>query len=295
MKRTPLLYVVLAIILGSCARPVANFTLEGEEKVLSPIVFNNQSENATAYEWDFGDGNTSELAEPSHTYRQSGNYTISLKAINEKGKARVTEKAISIAPPEICLVEIETIHGSMLVELYDATPQHQDNFVKLVQEGYYDGLLFHRVIENFMIQGGDPKSKDAPAGQALGSGGPGYTIPAEFADSLVHIKGAIAAARTGDAVNPQKRSSGSQFYIVHGRSVTEQDLAQLEAQKGFRYTTRQKEAYLEHGGTPFLDRDYTVFGQVVEGFEVLDKLAAVPTDPRDRPKEDLKMKIRLIR
>jgi peptidyl-prolyl cis-trans isomerase B (cyclophilin B) len=295
MKRTPLFYVVLAIILSSCARPVANFTLEGETHVLSPIVFDNQSENATAYEWDFGDGNTSERAEPSHTYRQSGNYTISLKAINEKGKARVTEKAISIAPPEICLVEIETIHGSMLVELYDATPQHQDNFVKLVQEGYYDGLLFHRVIENFMIQGGDPKSKDAPAGQALGSGGPGYTIPAEFVDSLVHIKGAIAAARTGDAVNPQKRSSGSQFYIVHGRNVTEQDLAQLEAQKGFRYTTRQKEAYLEHGGTPFLDRDYTVFGQVVEGFEVLDKLAAVPTDPRDRPKEDLKMKIRLIR
>ena len=295
MKRTPLLYVVLAIIMGSCARPVANFSLQGEEKVLSPIVFDNQSENATTYEWDFGDGNTSELAEPSHTYRQSGNYTISLKAINEKGKARVTEQAVSIAPPEICLVEIETIHGSMLVELYDATPQHQDNFVKLVQEGYYDGLLFHRVIENFMIQGGDPNSKDAPSGQALGSGGPGYTIPAEFADSLVHIKGAIAAARTGDGVNPQKRSSGSQFYIVHGRNVTEQDLAQLEAQKGFRYTTRQKEAYLEHGGTPFLDRGYTVFGQVVEGFEVLDKLAAVPTDPRDRPKEDLKMKIRLIR
>ncbi|WP_425420331.1 peptidylprolyl isomerase [Phaeodactylibacter xiamenensis] len=295
MKRTPLLYVVLAIIMGSCARPVANFSLQGEEKVLSPIVFDNQSENATTYEWDFGDGNTSELAEPSHTYRQSGNYTISLKAINEKGKAKVTEQAVSIAPPEICLVEIETIHGSMLVELYDATPQHQDNFVKLVQEGYYDGLLFHRVIENFMIQGGDPNSKDAPSGQALGSGGPGYTIPAEFADSLVHIKGAIAAARTGDAVNPQKRSSGSQFYIVHGRNVTEQDLAQLEAQKGFRYTTRQKEAYLEHGGTPFLDRGYTVFGQVVEGFEVLDKLAAVPTDPRDRPKEDLKMKIRLIR
>jgi peptidyl-prolyl cis-trans isomerase B (cyclophilin B) len=274
---------------------VANFSLEGEEKVLSPIVFDNQSENATAYEWDFGDGNTSALAEPSHTYRQSGNYTISLKAINEKGKARVAEKAVSIAPPEICLVEIETIHGSMLVELYDATPQHQDNFVKLAQEGFYDGLLFHRVIENFMIQGGDPKSKDAPGGQTLGSGGPGYTIPAEFVDSLVHIKGAIAAARTGDAVNPEKRSSGSQFYIVHGRSVTEQDLARLEAQKGFRYTTRQKEAYLEHGGTPFLDRDYTVFGQVVEGFDVLDKLAAMPTDPRDRPKEDLKMKVRLIR
>lgn len=295
MKRRTLYFLALAIGLGSCARPVADFALEGEKEVLSPIFFDNQSENATAYEWDFGDGNTSALAEPEHAYRQSGTYTIALKAINEKGKTRTIEQEVSIAPPEICLVEIETIHGSMLVRLYDATPQHQDNFVKLAEEGFYDGLLFHRVIENFMIQGGDPESKDAKAGQALGSGGPGYTIPAEFTDSLIHIKGALAAARTGDAVNPQKRSSGSQFYIVHGRSVSEQDLAKLEAQRGFRYTTRQKEAYLKYGGTPFLDRNYTVFGKVVEGFDVLDKLAAVPTDPRDRPKEDLKMKVRLIR
>jgi peptidyl-prolyl cis-trans isomerase B (cyclophilin B) len=295
MKRIPLYLLILATVLGSCARPVAKFTLEGEPKVLSSITFGNQSENAVAYMWDFGDGNTSSQATPEHTYRQSGNYTIALKAINEKGKARVAEQEVSIAPPEICLVEIETIHGSMLVKLYDATPQHQDNFVKLAEEGFYDGLLFHRVIENFMAQGGDPKSKDSPAGQSLGSGGPGYTIPAEFIDSLLHIKGALAAARTGDAVNPQKRSSGSQFYIVHGRSVSDQDLAKLEAKKGFRYTTKQKEAYLEHGGTPFLDHDYTVFGQVVEGLDVLDKIAAVPTDPQNRPKEDLKMKIRLIR
>ncbi|MEQ8706938.1 MAG: peptidylprolyl isomerase [Phaeodactylibacter sp.] len=295
MRHTPLYIVVLAVALSSCARPVAKFNLEGEPSVLSPLDFDNLSENATTYEWDFGDGNTSAKAEPKHTYRESGTYTIALKAVNEKGKARIAQQEVSIAPPEVCLVEIETIHGSMLVQLYDATPKHQDNFLKLVEEDFYNGLLFHRVIENFMIQGGDPKSKDAPAGQPLGSGGPGYTIPAEFVDSLMHIKGALAAARTGDAVNPQKRSSGSQFYIVHGRSVTEQDLALLEAKKGFRYTTKQKEAYLERGGTPFLDRDYTVFGQVVEGFDVLDKLAAVPTNPGDRPKEDLKMKVRLIR
>lgn len=295
MKYTHFFFLAVAVLLSNCSRPVAKFAMEGEQQVLSSIAFENQSENAATYEWDFGDGNTSEQETPQHIYKESGTYTIALKAINEKGKAKITEQTVSIAPPEICLVEIETIHGSMLVQLYDATPQHQDNFIKLAQEGFFDGLLFHRVIENFMIQGGDPKSKSAPAGQALGSGGPGYTIPAEFVDSLTHVKGALAAARTGDAVNPTKRSSGSQFYLVHGRSVTEQDLARLEAQNGFRYTTKQKEAYLEHGGTPFLDRGYTVFGQVIEGLDVLDKLASVPTDPRDRPKEDLKMKVRLIR
>lgn len=287
--------LALAVAAGSCARPVAQFTIDEAPRVLSPLAFENQSEKATAYQWDFGDGNQSTEAEPVHTYRQSGNYTVTLKAINEKGKARATSQEVSVAPPTACLVEIETLYGSLLVKLHDATPQHQDNFVKLVEEGFYDGLLFHRVIQNFMIQGGDPQSKGAPEGKALGSGGPGYTLPAEFVDSLIHVKGAIAAARTGDAVNPQKRSSGSQFYIVHGKPVTESELARIEAKKGMRYTTLQKEAYLEFGGTPFLDREYTVFGQVIEGLDIIDKLASVPTDRRDRPKEDLKMKIRLIR
>ncbi len=284
-----------AIAAGSCARPVAKFAIDEEPRVLSPLAFDNQSEQATAYQWDFGDGNQSSEAEPVHTYRQSGNYTVTLKAINEKGKAQTISQEVAVAPPAACLVEIETIYGSLLVKLHDATPQHQDNFVKLAEEGFYDGLLFHRVIQNFMIQGGDPQSKAAPEGKPLGSGGPGYTIPAEFVDSLIHVKGALAAARTGDAVNPQKRSSGSQFYIVHGRPVTEAELAQIEAKKGMRYTTLQKEAYLELGGTPFLDREYTVFGQVIEGLDIIDKLASVSTDRRDRPKEDLKMKIRLIR
>jgi peptidyl-prolyl cis-trans isomerase B (cyclophilin B) len=183
----------------------------------------------------------------------------------------------------------------MTLKLSDETPQHRDNFIKLAEEGYYDGLIFHRVINGFMIQGGDPNSRNAAPGAQLGSGGPGYQVPAEFVDDLVHVKGAIAAARTGDNVNPQKMSSGSQFYIVHGKPMTEQELTMMESRKGIRYTPAQREAYLTHGGTPFLDRDYTVFGQVIEGLEVIDKIAASATDRGDRPKEDITMKIVVIK
>ncbi|TXB61884.1 peptidylprolyl isomerase [Phaeodactylibacter luteus] len=288
--------ILLALLISSCGRPVARFSLEStQQRVLQPIPFDNKSEKAVRYEWDFGDGKTAEAESPEHRYKASGAYTVTLTAYNEKGKARKASQTIEVAPPKACLVEIETELGSMIVELYDATPQHQDNFTKLAEEHYFDSLLFHRVINNFMIQGGDPQSKGAPGGQALGSGGPGYTLPAEFVDSLVHVKGALAAARTGDAVNPAKRSSGSQFYIVHGQQLTEDMLNRIEAQKGIRYTTDQREMYLELGGTPFLDREYTVFGRVIEGLDVIDRLASVPTDRRDRPQNDLRMKIRLIR
>lgn len=193
-----------------------------------------------------------------------------------------------------CRVEIRTEYGNMVVELYDGTPQHRDNFIKLAEEGYYDGLLFHRVIKQFMIQGGDPNSRNAAPGQPLGMGGPDYTIPAEFVDSLIHLKGALAAARTGDQVNPQKRSSGSQFYIVQGQPLTEDMLTMIESRKGFRYTKAQRDAYLQHGGTPFLDRDYTVFGRIVEGLDVIDKIAAVPTDRQDRPEKDVSMSITVV-
>jgi len=286
---------LLAFLAASCARPVAKFSVEGGKRVLEPVQLNNQSQKASRYQWDFGDGNTSEAESPAHKYKASGAYTIQLRAINEKGKTKTVEQKISIEPPKACLAELETEYGTMLVELYDATPKHQDNFVKLAEEGFYDSLLFHRVIQNFMVQGGDPESKNAGPGQALGSGGPGYTVEAEFVDSLIHLKGALAAARTGDAVNPQKRSSGSQFYIVHGQKMTEDMLNRIEAQKGIRYSKEQREAYMEMGGTPFLDRDYTVFGRVVEGLDVLDKIAGVQTDGRDRPVQDVQMKIRLIR
>jgi peptidyl-prolyl cis-trans isomerase B (cyclophilin B) len=183
----------------------------------------------------------------------------------------------------------------MTAELYDATPQHRDNFLKLAEEGYYNDLLFHRVIDGFMIQGGDPNSKNAAPGVGLGSGGPGYQVPAEFVDSLLHFKGAIAAARTGDQVNPEKKSSGSQFYIVQGSPVDNTSLDMIEKRKGVKYTPEQRAKYLETGGTPFLDHDYTVFGHIVSGFDVIDKIAQVEKDPRDRPRKDVKMTVKVIR
>lgn len=290
-----IVWVVLLVVAAACARPVAKFTYSGEMIAPAEIQFENQSEKATSYQWDFGDGNTSEKAEPSHRYLSSGNYLITLTAVNEKGKKKVKEERLVINAPTACLVELETAYGNMIIQLYDATPKHQENFIKLIEDRFYDGLLFHRVIDGFMVQGGDPKSKNARKGQPLGSGGPGYTIPAEFVDSLVHVRGALAAARMGDNVNPEKSSSGSQFYIVHGRTVNEESLNRIESQKGVRYSKKQRETYKEKGGTPFLDREYTVFGQVIEGLDVIEKIAKSPTDNRDRPVENVEMKIRVIK
>ncbi len=186
---------------------------------------------------------------------------------------------------------IQTDFGDIKLQLYDSTPIHRDNMVKLIKEGFYDDLLFHRVISGFMIQGGDPSSKGAPAGQPLGAGGPGYQLDAEL--GIPHISGALAAARTG-AGNPQKRSSGSQFYIVEGGPVSTSMLDSFEKRKGFKYSEKQRADYLAKGGTPQLDNDYTVFGMVVEGMEVVKKIAQVQKDERDRPIEDIKMKIKLL-
>jgi peptidyl-prolyl cis-trans isomerase B (cyclophilin B) len=189
---------------------------------------------------------------------------------------------------------ISTAFGDMTVKLYDETPQHRDNFIKLAKEGFYDGLLFHRVIAGFMIQGGDPQSKNAQPGQPLGSGGPGYTIPAEFNPALIHKKGALSAARLGDQMNPQKASSGSQFYIVQGKPASAQELKNMSMRTGVQYTPEQVAAYAEVGGTPFLDMQYTVFGEVVDGLDVIDKIAAVRTAPGDRPMEDVKFSIKVV-
>ena len=196
--------------------------------------------------------------------------------------------------PKTQMVKISTAHGDMIVKLYDETPQHKDNFVKLVKEGFYDSLLFHRVMGEFMIQGGDPDSKGAATGARLGSGGPGYTIPANFNPAFVHKKGALAAARQPDQVNPDKESSGSQFYIAQGRAWSDAEIDQMEQQVGWTYTEEQREAY-RTGGTPFLDNNYTVFGEVVEGLDVIDKIAAVPVDPAKRPFDDIMMSIEIIK
>lgn len=193
--------------------------------------------------------------------------------------------------PKMTKFVIHTDFGDMKGFLYNETPQHRDNFVKLARAGFYDGLLFHRVIKDFMIQGGDPDSKNAKPGQALGAGGPVNTIPAEFNPKFIHKKGALAAARQGDQVNPKKASSGSQFYIVQGQKW---DPAQLETRYPNKYTAAQKEEYKNRGGTPFLDGEYTVFGELTEGFDVLDKIAAVEKDKNDRPLKDVKMTVKIL-
>jgi cyclophilin family peptidyl-prolyl cis-trans isomerase len=247
------------------------------------------------------------------------------------------------------VVTIKTSYGDMVAILYDETPKHKQNFIKLINEKFYDSLLFHRVIAEFMIQGGDPASKKAAAGQPLGNGGPGYTVDAEFNPKLFHERGALSAARMGDGVNPAKASSGSQFYIVQGKKYTMEELDQhaenirnakksqllrecimmpkyqpvltqvqehQQAQDGawlnsffetsdtlivkekpdykpFAFSAEQKTIYTTVGGTPFLDGDYTVFGKVIKGLDVMDKIAAVPKDSQNRPTEDVRMFVTL--
>ncbi len=217
---------------------------------------------------------------------------VSSCAIN-KNKSTKTDKSKPMVPKE-SLVDITTDYGVMRVKLYDETPKHRDNFLKLVKEGYYDGLLFHRVINGFMVQGGDPQSKNAAPGTMLGNGGPGYTIPAEFNPARFHKKGALAAARMGDQVNPNKESSGSQFYIVQGKPASEQELTMTQQRINITYTPEQRQVYTTAGGTPFLDMGYTVFGEVVSGLEVIDKIAAVQTQPGDRPVQDVKMTMKIV-
>ena len=193
-------------------------------------------------------------------------------------------------------VLIKTSYGNMVVLLYNDTPKHRDNFIKLVKDGYYDGLLFHRVIKDFMIQGGDPNSRNASKGEMLGLGGPGYTIPAEIRSNHFHKKGALAAARKGDAINPDKASSGSQFYIVEGEVMTEQNLQDyVSSGKHAPFTPEESKTYTTIGGTPHLDGEYTVFGEVIEGLSVLDKIASLPVDAYNRPVEDISYTMEIIK
>jgi cyclophilin family peptidyl-prolyl cis-trans isomerase len=200
-------------------------------------------------------------------------------------------------------VEIITTKGVIFIRLSDSTPLHRDNFLRLVKQGYYDSLLFHRVIRNFMIQSGDPDSKNGHPGKPLsqgGSGGPGYTIPAEFRPALFHKRGALGAARESDDVNPTRASSGSQFYIVQGKRFTDAGLDSVERirLKGRKIPADEREAYRNIGGAPHLDQHYTVFGEVIGGMDVVDSIAAMPTSgpPLDRPLAEIRiLKMKLVR
>lgn len=197
--------------------------------------------------------------------------------------------------PQHYYVEIKTNKGVMTAQLYNQTPKHRDNFKKLVSERYYDGILFHRVINNFMIQGGDPQSKlpTTTSLTVLGNGGPDYRIKSEIQGGLFHKKGVLGAARDN---NPAKESSGSQFYIVQGRKFTDAGLDSLVKMRmqGKEFSPQQREAYKTIGGTPHLDGNYTVFGEVIDGIEAVDKIATVSTNNADRPITDEPMYIRLL-
>ena len=193
------------------------------------------------------------------------------------------------------LIKIETSMGDMIIKLYNETPAHRDNMIKLIKEGFYQDQLFHRVIKEFMIQGGDPHSKGAEKGQRLGSGGPGYTVPAEFHKDLIHKKGALAAARKGDSANPQKASNGSQFYLVQGRVLSSEEIEFLEQRGVASFSEESAEIYRTLGGTPHLDGSYTIFGEVVKGLEIIDSIANCPADAYDRPIEDVFYSISLIK
>lgn len=193
------------------------------------------------------------------------------------------------------MIIIETTIGDMVIKLYNETPAHRNNMIKLINDGFYNDQLFHRVIKDFMIQGGDPHSTGAEKGQRLGSGGPGYTIPAEFHKNLIHKKGALAAARKGDRDNPEQASSGSQFYLVQGRVLTPEEINILTQRGVATFTEESAEIYTTLGGTPHLDGAYTVFGEVVEGLEILDAIASQPTDAYNRPLEDIIYSISIIK
>jgi len=188
---------------------------------------------------------------------------------------------------------IETDLGNIQVKLYDKTPLHKENFEKLVEEQVYDSMLFHRIIQGFMIQTGNLSTKPASTGDSL-INELNYTIPAEFVPEYFHKKGALAAARTGDTVNPEKRSSSSQFYIVQGRTYTDEELDQIEEQMQIRFSEFQREMYKTVGGAPFLDQNYTVFGEVVNGLDVVDAIASIPTGPRDFPTKEIRI-LRIVK
>lgn len=295
MNNAPFFFLALLLLSAfACSRPVSKFSWEGNTVAPEAIIFKNESKKATDFLWDFGDGGVSVDSTSIHKFYKSGTFVVRLTALNGK-KKRISMENITIKAPEDCLIHLSTSLGDMVIKLYDETPAHRDNFIKLVEESFFDSLLFHRVIDGFMIQGGDPQSRNAAKGARLGMGGPGYTVPAEFNDNLLHVKGALAAARTGGPSNPEMRSSGSQFYIVHGTPVNENSLKMIESRGGIKYGDNQKDEYVSLGGTPQLDRNYTVFGRVIEGLDVIDKIAKVQKDGADRPVTDVTMTLKLIK
>jgi len=286
-----LLTLFVCLSLWQCSTPIAAFEqVQGTElRAPADISFRNTSQKTDSYVWKVDGVIVSIANDLEHTIYDSGRHTIDLVA--KSGKKSVSySKEIFVTAPEFCSVLIETSAGDMVLELSEDTPRHLKQFTDLVDSEYYNGIYFHRVIDNFMIQVGDNNNR---------TNGKKYdepeTIPNEIRIDHIHLRGALAAARMPDDINPEKESSGSQFYIVDGRQFTADKMTKIEADKLNDYTEEQFDRYVEVGGAPQLDGEYTVFGRLIKGYDVLDKIAQTSTDKYDKPLEDIRiLRARLI-
>lgn len=270
-----LIYFVCAAVLVSCSRPVAHFTISESRQVPVELNFSNSSEKALGYSWYIDGELVSEEEDMKHLFLHSGRYTIRLEATDGKITSDVSKELV-LGPPDDCIVWMETSMGNMAFKLLEGTPIHRKNFLSKIESGYYKNKLFHRVIDGFMIQGGR-----SPEGAET------KTIQAEIQSRNVHTRGALAAARMPDAMNPEKASSNVEFYIVQGRKIDEEGLLNMASEKLLDYTDEQISTYLHRGGTPQLDMEYTVFGYLIYGDEVIDRIASSKTDVNDKPIEDI--------
>jgi cyclophilin family peptidyl-prolyl cis-trans isomerase len=261
MKRLFYLNILLLLVLSACKkdRPegTLNYSFTGNER---EVKFTGSGTNVSTWNWDFGDGKQGSGQEITHMYDSSGEFTVTLTVGNEAGTKTYTNQVRVVDH----IIEIKTSFGDMYMWLYDQTPKHKANYLKLAKESFFDSTTFHRIVQSFVIQGGDPNSKDTDPSND-GSGGPGYTVPAEFNSTLKHVYGAVGAARLPNSVNPNKESNGSQFYIV-----------------------------VNPAGTSFLNNEYTVFGFIMQGIDVATKISTQPKDSNDRPTTDIRMDVNIL-
>jgi cyclophilin family peptidyl-prolyl cis-trans isomerase len=289
-KNLTFMCILTTILLSSCAKPMVDFiTKGGGVQVPAKVKFDNTTVSAERFEWNFGDGHSSNEVSPTHRYISSGNYDVSLTAY-KNGKKKTITKRVSLTTPEQCLVELSTSLGDITLLLYDVTPRHREHFLDMAQKGIVDSTIFHRVINGFMVQGGElttkPKGdletrkKDLLFSQ--------IKLYPELVDTLIHEKGTLAAARMPDNVNPQKLSSPTQFYIVHGTTLNE-SMINKNAGTNTALSKELIQRYLKNGGSPQLDGEYTIFGKVIFGLDVVDKIANAPTNQDDKPIKDIKI------
>lgn len=274
-------FILLFLLATACSKPVANFLVEGNNLLPSQVSLINKSSNADSYIWKVNGEIIGNEEHAEFCFFESGLQEIELTAV-KGSKTNLYSQKFYTEATSACLVLMRTNYGDLILSLSENTPQHLNNFVELVNQNFYTDVPFHRVIDGFMIQGGDQKLRKTPF-----KGGLINEVPHEIGTDMYHVRGALSAARMPDNVNPEKKSSGSQFYIVDGTAVDIERLKDIESSQLLNYTDDQIDNYLKNGGAPQLDGEYTVFGHLVEGYDVLDAISKVETDERDKPLKDV--------